>query len=166
MKKKGRRKGLSRVEDFALYVVISIGILAAVALLAVYTTADSGVVFTSVGFGVMTVLVFGDTIRIGRRWWAQRRFWLLLGISLVAQCALGIALLWTVPKVSTMLWAYLIPLDYVALGAFLGFFLPDAEIAATPRPKARPAPQSPPGRVRRTLQALRRPFDDFFDELP
>lgn len=66
-----------------------------------------------------------------------------------------------------MLWAVLIPLDYVALGAFLGFFLPsDAEIAATLRATAEPAPQSPPGRVRRTWHALRSSFDDFFGEIP
>jgi hypothetical protein len=66
-----------------------------------------------------------------------------------------------------MLWAFLIPLDYVALGAFLGFFLKShAEVALRSHAEVTPTRWSPPERVRRTWQALRRNVDDFFHELP
>jgi hypothetical protein len=117
-----RRNRLGRVRDFLLYVVVGLGMVAAVVLLAVFTRIVPDSLFKWLGFAAMTALVFGDTIRTSRRWWGQPRFWLLLGAFLGAQCGLGTLILWTVTKVPTILWAFLIPLDYVALNAYLGFF--------------------------------------------
>lgn len=55
---KGRRKGLSRVEDFVLYGVIGVGVVAAVALSAVFTTIESNLLVKWLGFAAMTALVF------------------------------------------------------------------------------------------------------------
>jgi hypothetical protein len=71
----------------------------------------------------MTGLVFGDAIRINRPMWGQPRFWLLLGTVLVVQCVVGTMILLTVTKVPTVLWVFLIPLDYVAVGACLAVVL-------------------------------------------
>lgn len=118
-----RRKTLGRIRDFLLYVVVGVGTVAAVALLAVFTRTVPDRLFKWLGFAAMTALVFGDTIRTTRRRWGSLRFWLLLGAFFAAQCGLGILLLWTVAKVPTMLWALLIPLNYIALSAYLGSFL-------------------------------------------
>jgi len=96
--------------------------LAAVALSTVLPI-ESNLLFKWVGFTTMTALVFGDAIRINRRCWRQRRFWLLLAVFFGAQCGLALVILGTVTKVPTIFWVFLIPLDYAALGAYLGFFL-------------------------------------------
>ncbi len=114
---------LGRIRDFLLYVVLGIALVAGVASLAVFTSTDPDRLFKWLGFAVMTALVFGDTIRVNRHLWRSLRFWLLLGAFFAVQCGLGILLLWTVTKVGAVLWALLIPLNYLALSTYLGFFL-------------------------------------------
>jgi hypothetical protein len=119
-----------------LYVAIAVVIYASIVLFVDHqfrTHQPTDLPLKWLGFAAMTALVFGDTIRINRRWWGQPRFWLLLGAFFGAQCALGIAILSTVTKMSTMVWAFLIPLDYVALSAYLGYFLELRPEARSPR---------------------------------
>jgi hypothetical protein len=71
----------------------------------------------------MTALVFGDTIRINRRFWKERRFWVYLLAGLAAQCALGMLLHWSVPRVGTLLWALLLPFNYYIISAYLATVL-------------------------------------------
>ena len=79
--------------------------------------------FKWLGFGIVTALVFGDTIRVNRRHWRSQRFWSLLGIFFAVQCALGVPLLSAITKVPAIYWGIFFPIDYGVLAAYLAFFL-------------------------------------------
>lgn len=118
-----RRNRNGRIKDFLLYVAVGFGAVTAVTLLAVFTSTVPDLLFKWLGFAVVTALVFGDMIRTNRRWWRSSRFWLLLGAFFAVQCGFGVLLLWSVTKVPAILWVLLIPLNYIALSAYLGFLL-------------------------------------------
>jgi len=121
-----RRKPGSRLRDFLLYVAISLGVVAAIILFAAHqakTGQSAGLPLNWLGFAAMTALVFGDAIRITRRAWTQPRFWLLLGLAFIVQVTVGTLLLWNAPRMSTLVWAFFIPLDYAALGGYLSLFV-------------------------------------------
>jgi hypothetical protein len=94
-----------------------------VVALAFHTEVAPHLVFKWIGFTVITGIVFGDTMRLNRRWWRERRFWLLLGTFFAIQCGVGLVVLGMVAKVPAMVWVIFMPLDYVALGAYLSYFL-------------------------------------------
>jgi hypothetical protein len=118
-----RRTRKGGIRDFLLYTLIGIGAVTAVTLLAVFTRVEFDSLFKWLGFGIVTALVFGDTIRTNRRQWRSRRFWLFLGVFFAVQCGLGIPLLSTVTKVPAIYWGLFFPLDYGVLAAYLAFFL-------------------------------------------
>ena len=106
-----KRKAGDRLRDFLLYVAISLSLVAAIILFAAHqakTGQAAGLPLNWLGFAAMTALVFGDAIRITRRQWRQRRFWLLLGVAFLVQVSVGAALLWNAPRMSTLVWVVLI----------------------------------------------------------
>ena len=118
-----RRTRKGRIKDFLLYTLVGIGSVTAVILIAVFTRVESDSLFKWLGFGVVTALVFGDTIRTNRCQWRNQRFWFFLGVFFAAQCGLGISLLSTVTKVPAIYWGLFFPLNYGVLAAYLAFFL-------------------------------------------
>jgi hypothetical protein len=118
-----RRTRTGEVRDLLLYVLVGVGAVTGVSLVAVFTKVDFNSLFKWLGFGVVTALVFGDTIRTSLHHWRRRRFWVLLGIFFAVQCGLSIPLLWTVTKVPAIYWGLFFPLDYGALAAYLAYFL-------------------------------------------
>jgi hypothetical protein len=112
-----------RIKDFLLYTLIGIGVVTATSLFAFHTRVEVDSFFKWLGFGVVSALVFGDTIRTNRRQWRNQRFWVLVGVFLAVQSGLGIVLLSTVTKVPTIYWGLFFPLDYGVLAAYLAFFL-------------------------------------------
>jgi hypothetical protein len=117
-----RRRPLLRVRDFLLYLGIAIALVVATILIAVYTDLEPVWLFKWIGFAFTTVLVFGDTVRLNRPNWRHRAFWIPLLAGLLAQTVAGILLLRRIVSVPTVVWAFVIPVDYVVVAALVGFF--------------------------------------------
>lgn len=120
-------KGHSRARDFVLYIAIGVGIAAAAMSLGFFRSIDPNSFGKWLGLAVVTALVLVDAIRINRRRWSDSRFWLLIVVFAALECCVGFFVLRSVARVPTMLWAALIPLNYVALGAYLRCFLETGE---------------------------------------
>jgi drug/metabolite transporter (DMT)-like permease len=115
------RRGEAR--DLLLYVLAGVGAVCTVTVIAVFTRLEFDPLFKWLGFGIVTAVVFGDTIRANRRHWKTRRFWWLLAAFFALQCAFGIPILWTATKVPAIYWAALLPLNYGVLAGYLALLL-------------------------------------------
>jgi len=115
------RKGEAR--DLLLYILAGVGAVCTVTVIAVFTKVQFDPLFKWLGFGIVTALVFGDTIRANRRHWKSRRFWWLLAVFFAVQCAIGIPVLWAATKVPAIYWGAILPLNYGVLAGYLALLL-------------------------------------------
>lgn len=121
-----KRRLLATLRDYVLYVAVAVALLVLLWLWVNYRVKMHQVPRLPVnwfGFAGMTALVFGDAIRLGRPHWRQLRFWVLLAVFFAVQFGLALAVFSVVDVVPTLFWGFLIPLDYLVLGAYLATFL-------------------------------------------
>jgi hypothetical protein len=131
------RKVASRARDFVLYLAIAAAVFAAIWLSAGYQARNGlepGLPLNWLGFAAMTLIVFGDAVRSTRHASRTSRFWLLLAAALATQVGVGTLILRNAPRMSTLIWAVLIPLDGFTLAKFLRVFLggPPNQVAGGP----------------------------------
>ena len=115
----GSHKSARRFRDFVIYIGIGVALVAVVMAFASYE-ARSGRATTpfelnGIGLAGTTAVVFGEIIRTNRRSWRKARFWCVLGAALVAQLGVGTLFLWDAPRLSTLIWGIVLPLDYAVV---------------------------------------------------
>jgi len=131
-----KRRFAKRSRDFAIYVGIGVTAVAAVWAFAFYT-ARPGRSITDFDLNWLalagtTALVFGETIRAGRRLWRQTRFWYVVAAALVVQLGLGTAVLWRAPRISTLVWGCIVfPATFAALQAVMAHFTREQPLQPT-----------------------------------
>jgi hypothetical protein len=115
-----------RMKDFILYLIIAISVVAVIGLYGFYQGKSghtSGLPVKWLGFAIMTVFVFGNTIRYSGRLRSLRKFWVLLGIFSAVHLAFGFIILSRISKVGLIHFAALTPIEYFGLTAYLTHFL-------------------------------------------
>jgi hypothetical protein len=117
-----RRENRGSFRDLCLYIAIAGVWYGALALFMIYQARrgkpDAELPLNWIAFAVVTAITFIDWIRIIRPWREGTRLWLPIGAALVTQLAVGTLALWRAPRLPTIIWAALLPLNYVALGLY------------------------------------------------
>lgn len=115
-----------RIKDWLFYVGIAVLIVILLWLFAMHQATTGGspdLPLKWLGFAGMTGIVFGYVIRACRRFWERQKFWLFLALFFAGHSGAGVFVLLRVPVVPLMVYAVLIPIEYLALAAYLGYFL-------------------------------------------
>jgi hypothetical protein len=117
----------NRLRDIFLYVMIGLLLVAVVSLYAIYQAKSGGppgLPLKWLGFGGMTLIVFGYAIRYYKFLWASGRFWTLLSSFWVVHSLVAIGILVRVRAIPLAVYAVLTLIEYAILRAYIDRFVP------------------------------------------
>ncbi|SRR6266513_385432 len=121
-----RRTKWGRVGDFLHYIAISVSLVVFLILYGIHqadTKQPPGLPLKWLGFGIMTVFVFGNAIRYSKPFWRWPKFWGVLALFSIIHFGLGFFVVLRLTNVSLIHFAIATPIEYFALTTCLGRFL-------------------------------------------
>lgn len=116
----------AKIKDFLIYVLIGIGIVAALMLYASYLVKTKESASSSskwIWFLIMTALIFGNALRHSKPSWRFPRFWWGLTFFVVFHFVVGILVLTRLTTVPGIDFVAIGVAEYFALDAYLRFLL-------------------------------------------
>jgi len=112
-----------RARDFAIYIAIAVTFVVAIAWASMHSTLTGAEVFGKWGGLVAnTFIIFGYTIRYGKRYWKRPSFWTVLLGLLSVHIILFLFLLERLPEWRISWWILVTPVEYIAIGSLLALF--------------------------------------------
>ena|SRR5215813_8310160 len=111
-----------KIRDLLLYCTIGMLIATAAILGGIYN-AKAGLshatITKCIGFGIMTILVFGNAIRFSRHLWNKRIFWIVLATFALLHLIVGVLAVLKAEKVGLLAFAVATPIEYFAFVNFV-----------------------------------------------
>jgi len=121
-----QRTARERLKDFLLYLIIAVFLATSIILYGYYQAKrgqTSGLQAKWLGFGILTVFVFGNAIRYSKPLWGWRRFWTFLMLFSILHFGLGVSVLLRLSHIPLIYFALITPVEYFALSTCLDFFV-------------------------------------------
>lgn len=122
---RSHRATRARLRDLVLYVLIGVLAVLGTGLYVLHQAKTHGspnLPLKWMGFGAMSILVFGYAIRANRANWGKSEFWGPLAVFAFVHFALGLTLVSRLATLPMILLGPLFLAEYLALAIFLAYF--------------------------------------------